>query len=995
MKSDIKTYNLNTLDINTIELPKEEYNCFILCENTPPIDELLLEMINYSKLNWLHSCGEYQYLWEMKADKLLGESERNFKKGEYISTSSDRLDSFIKNLAFEHEEYYDDEIFSHKPILLFYDDEKLKDFIIKRVEKLLEEAGKYEEHANEEDYDYEKDFVLKERIELNAHTDKNRYYGIADVDDLIHEARVSLRQGGIAITDHNSTRSFISIYKKAKDKKNFKVLYGIDTETNWIDNVNLICRNNKGKRVINEFLTHLNAKEDKTVTYEGKNGISYITTERQKIIDDNRDNLLIGLSYHSNTTSNAFLDDQYINEIYEDIADCDYVEVAPLPTYKLFYPDETEENIKKAIKLIIDIAKEEEKLVVAVSSPYYIYNHQYQDFSILWQHFNGSKVPEDYDGHLFSTEEMRYAFDWLNDDNLVEEIVVTNTHKIADMCEDIEIIDDNYYAPIIENAYERLEKIVSKNVCDIYGENLDRIMKQRIETELKYIKDNNYASIYMLHYLVNEEEKKQGYSNGCRGSIGASLVAFLLGITKCNPLPPHYICPKCHTVIWENDVEDGFDLKSKICGNCQTTMKVDGHNIPLETFVGVDGTKTPDIDINTSVDFINQIEEIIKKVAPNNKVIKAGTYQSIGFKNAKSLISNYIQIDDQKNLNPRYINNLIDTVSNVVYDYSYAPHGFIIVPNNVNIEDYTPLNKVDDQICSFVEYYQLSDNFYKADILGHADMLALNFFKENNVNLNDINILDSKVFELFTDDNELNFIGVPEFGQNKKVIDLVRKVKPKKFSDLVKISTLSHGTCVWTDNGDDLFESGVELKDLLGSRDDVFNTLIKYSVNRTDAYEIMEIIRKGKGLTKKQEQIIKEHNLPDWFIDSCNKIKYMFPKAHAVGYVINALMLAWVKVYKPALFYTQHFNFRSECYELNTICGSYEQIDSKINELNNKEYTNQKEKDLLETLEIARDMAKRGIKLINKGVNDDDENIIFEVNEENESEIFCSSVVTA
>lgn len=919
MKSDIKTYDLNTLDINSFEFPDKEFNSFVLCTDTEPNEDFLSNMCN-AKLKEIFVCGKCGGSWEYMCDKIAIKQED--KGHDWICTSYSDLDSFISFLSWAHIEYYDDEVFSHNPILLFYDDEKLKDYIIKRVEKRLDEASKPNEYDNEDEdnFDYEKyeiESKRKKRLELNAHTDKTPYYGFFDTRALLLQAGSA--QGGVAITDYNSVQSFVEAYKIAKTRPRCKLLYGADIGTSipagddpeydWNQQYTILCKNNNGKKALYELIGVISRYSDnasETLTSQDIECNNLIT----KIIKDNRNNILLG-------TCPNFVDNLMLIALYypdylaKEISKYDYIQVLPINNY--YYTSEVGEDvIKECIKNIIVEAKKQNKLVVATNSPYYLHRSQCLEFSILYESFEEEKMPEHYDHSLYHTEEMKYAFDWLNDDDLVEEIVVTNTHKIADMCEEFEIIDNEYHPPIIEDSYEKLESIVYENAKKIYGDNLDSIIKNRIETELKNIKDNNYSSIYMLHYLVNEEAKTGGYITGSRGSIGATLVGFLLELTKCNPLPPHYVCPNCHTVIWQEDAEDGFDLRQRTCENCQTIMKQDGHNIPYETFMGFDGNKSPDIDVNVPKEFLEQLDDVLKKVAPNNKAIRQGTPVCIQKRRATEIVDNFLGTDSSCS-GDRLRKDLIETISLIHKENRVAPFGYrVIIPNNIDINDFTPIENINGCDATHIDYHDFSDSFYLAHFLEHADPTCLTFFKNNGINMDEINILDPKVLEIFKEGSEIGYDNIPEFGNSENMKMLIDTLKPESFSDFVKVSTLAHGTNVWTINAKQQHEQGVEIKDMLGSRDDVFNALIKHGVDRKDAYEIMETVRKGKGINKKQEEIIRNHNLPDWFVHACKTILYMFPKAHAVGYVINALSVAWVKVYKPEIFKLWVENYQQE-----------------------------------------------------------------------------------
>lgn len=996
MKAEVQLINLNNLDVDELELPEGKFVSYFICNKTLDCKKLLTKLI-HAKTSEINAVGKCAGILEDDADKICVEFEENNPGliDEVCMTTRLYIDSFITWLAFAHCQYFDDEVLSHDPILLFYDDEDLKNFVLKRVEWMLEDTSTPDPHENEEDYDYNKDFALKERVELDCHTNKNKDACLIEPSKAVRGA-FSSNLAGIAICDSYSVQAYADAYKEAKRKKKYlRVLYGVSINGAFVNNINVIAKNQEGKKAIYKYLTHCFTLDDKAITYE-KDGINWTTTELQKIIDDNRENLLIGLSAYNSSTAMAEAmmmgKEADINLIREDIADCDYVEVAPICTYKKYNSRISDEEIKNAIKLIIDVAKEENKLIVATSVPRYVNDSDYLAYSILYEHNSQMKLPDDYDGHIYTTEEMRYAMDWLNDDALVEEIVVTNTHKIMDMCEDFELNDETYHAPNDEfgGDYVALVTRTALRLHNIYGSKVDPLIQARYDTELKNIRENNTASIYMLSTGIVDEAKSEGYITGTRGSIGATLVGFLLGLTKCNPLPPHYVCPKCHKIVWNATVSDGFDAEPKNCDECGTLMKPDGHNIPYETFMGKDGERSPDIDLNVAPEFREKVVDVIKKVAPNNEVYRAGTLGTIRYKDAAEMVNEFAG-EGEEVLNFDTKNELVDTIQKVVQDQGIHSGGFIIVPDGVDINDYTPLTKVDNVICTHNEYHTISDNFYKADILSHADPQCFKFFKDNGLNFDEINILDSKIMELFNPDNELgyDYAGIPEFGYggNGKANEIIELVRPKKFSDLVKISTLMRGTNTWNNNGKVLFEQGISLEELLGSRDDVFNTLIKYGIDRDIAYDVMENVRRGKGLTEEQENLMLEHNVPKWYIESCKKIHYMFPKAHAVGYVTDALNFAWIKLYKPAYFYAQYFELRAKGIGIDVLTKTTEEIEELRDWLVG---------DSVKQLEAMKDAYTLAIEMKQKGINVVDKRTNkkpgrFVVNRENENEIFYTN----
>ena len=936
-------------------LSKEPFHCFVVCNHTAPTEELL-ETIIGSSVKEIDFCGKFAGAWDVVADKVCTKYENDGSRPSdwCVLTCDIVLDEIINHIVLGGLFDVDDD--SLKQIIV-YDDETLKEFIIKRANqeaKITLEDDRYasEEEQQMSDEEFEEVFIkerlAKERVELDFHTNKSKGEYVTDPYKAVWCAnRLSL--AGIAVCDNYSVQGYADAQRELlKGKKYLRVLYGMNINGAFVNNINVIAKNQEGKKAIYKYLTHCFTLEDKDITFE-KDGITWQTTELQKIISDNRENLLIGLADHSTAMAEAIImgKEADTNLIREDIADCDYVEISTICTYKKYYPNKSDNEIKNAIKLIIDSAKQENKIVVATSASQYVSKGEYLEYSILYEHNNHKKLSDDYDAHLYTTEEMKYAMDWLDNDELVEEIVVTNTHKVMNMCEDFKPMDNTFHMPYIEDAYDKLESRVVKKMTEIYGTNVDRLITYRLETELKLIEDNGFAPIYMLAAGICDESRAQGYKYSYRGAIGASLVGYLLDISECNPLPPHTICPNCHRVVWNATVASGYDIEPHECRECGHIVKGEGQNIPYQTFMAIDGSRVPDIDLNLDPLFRENIIDVIKKVAPENNIVRAGTVNTIKYKDAAEMVSEFAG-DDESVIDNATREDLTRTISSVVVGQGKHAGGYIVVPKDVDINDITPLTKVDGDIVTHLEYHDISDNLYKVDCLEHADPAALRYMELLGLNLDEIDINDPKIYEMLNEDN--GTLGIPELGSHYTSF-ILEKIKPKKFSDLVKISGFAHGTHVWTTNAEELFEKGMPLDELLATRDDVYNVLrFKYDFDENDAYKIMERVRKGKRLEDEQVSLLKEHNVPEWFIESCNKIMYMFPKAHTIIYLINALKFAWVKLYKPAYFYAQYLEFREG-----------------------------------ETYDVANEMDNRGIKVIDQ--TKDGEHGHFAVNPENENEV--------
>lgn len=559
------------------------------------------------------------------------------------------------------------------------------------------------------------------------------------------------------------------------------------------------------------------------------------------------------------------------------------------------------------------------------------------------------------DQHFRTTDEMMKCFEFLNDKALEEEIVIDNTNKVSDMIADnIKPTKDKLYPPFIPGANEKLTELTYKTAKELYGDPLPDIIKQRLETELKGIIDNGYAVIYWLSSDIVRWSNSEGYLIGSRGSVGSSLVATMSGITEVNPLPPHYRCPKCKHLEWADisKYDSGFDLPEKTCPVCGEKMIGDGQNIPFATFLGFHAEKVPDIDLNFPSDFQSRAHLHMQETlnATGNKCYKAGTIQTTQDKQARGYALGYIEslgIDKAKVRNAQldYIGSgCVGTKRST----GQHPGGVIVIPAGMEAYDFTPVqfpadDPDSDWETTHYDFHAIHDNVLKFDMLGHVDPVAIRMqcdlcgfsfmdMKEK------IPISDPEAHSLFWSTEALHLknnvlqqetgaLGLPEFGtENGRRVLL--ETKPRSFSDLVRISGLSHGTNVFAGNAEDLItQKGFKLGDVIACRDDIMTVLHdRYGVENGDAFQIMEFTRKGRfgknkdqDLKDKYDKIMKEHEVPEWYIDSCHKIAYMFPKGHAVAYVTNCIRCAWFKVHKPLSYYATYFTLRCDAYDIETM----------------------------------------------------------------------------
>ncbi|MBQ1477152.1 MAG: PolC-type DNA polymerase III, partial [Erysipelotrichaceae bacterium] len=731
----------------------------------------------------------------------------------------------------------------------------------------------------------------------------------------------------------------------------------------------------------------------------------------RETLNEYRENLLLG-SACCNGEVFEIASTRNKEALAKAISFYDFIEVQPLENYRhlLERGSFDEERLKQYLRDIIDEAKAQNKIIVATGDVHYARPEQkiLRDVYINAQGIGGVHHPlfiydkerrkrqVSPDQHFRNTREMLDAFAWLKDDALVKDIVVHNTHKIADMIEVMTPIHDKLYTPVIEGSNDKLTQIVYETAHERYGEVLDPIIEERIKKELDSIIGNGYGVIYYVSYLLVKKSNEDGYLVGSRGSVGSSLVATFSGISECNPLPPHYICPKCKKLIWRHDTKSGYNLPYMNCPDCGERMKVDGQDIPFETFLGFHGDKVPDIDLNFSDQYQDKAHLFLRSVFGEDYVFRAGTISTVAEKTAFGYVSGYCEEKEITNMSRAQRQRLASGCEGVKRTTGQHPGGIIVIPNYMNVFDFTPYqypaNNPDSVWrTTHFDFHEIHDNVLKFDILGHVDPTAMKLLQDiSGIDVKTIPMNDPKVMSIFSSPKELGIVnpkydeatgacGLPEFG-TRFVRGILQETKPKNFSELVQISGLSHGTDVWNNNAKDLVDSGIALADVIGCRDDIMSDMLHYGLEPKDAFDIMENVRKGKVANGKcdkwpdYEQKMLDHNVPKWYIESCKKIKYMFPKAHAVAYVIMAVRVAWFKVYHPEYYYVSFFSLRCDAYEIETMIKDADSIKARLDEigakLNSREDpASKKEKDIYDTLEISYEMASRGYRMSNIDLN--------------------------
>lgn len=892
-----------------------------------------------------------------------------------------------------------------------------KDFVVKpRAMALLQKYTEKDNHEGEK------------RVELHCHTNMSAKDAVSSADSIIKQA-YEWGHKAIAITDHGVVQAYPAaagaVKAIRKSGGEFKVIYGV--ESYFVDDVNnnieglnakqtakfryhqiILVKNLTGLKNLYKLVSeaHLHDFRGKPLTLRSK-------------LDSMREGLILGSACEQGELYRAIIDEKPEEELLRIADYYDYLEIQPLGNNAFMvressYPDKKDkktgaiipnrfkkvtdfEVIKNFNRKVVELADKLGKPVVATGDVHFLKKSD----DIIRKILMAGQGFDDFDNqaplYLKTTDEMLADFDYFGD--RAKEFVIDNPNKIADMVDgDIIPVPEGNYPPVIEGSDELLHDICWDTAHKIYGGDLPDVVKNRLEKELNSIINNGFSIMYISAQKLVAYSEENGYLVGSRGSVGSSFAATMAGISEVNPLPPHYVCPECcySEFFLKGEVGSGFDLPEKKCPKCGAQLNRNGHDIPFETFLGFKGDKVPDIDLNFSDEFQNSVQKYTETLFGRENVFKAGTISTVAEKTAYGFAKAYAE-KKGITLSNAELNRLASLVEKAQIKQTTGQHpaGMIIVPRTNTIYDFCPIQHPADDVNSDIitthfDFHSIHDTILKLDELGHVVPTTYKYLEEyTGIPVSDVSMSDPDVYSLFTStkalgvepeeiDSKTGTYCLPEFG-TKFVREMLVDCKPKNFSDLLQISGLSHGTDVWLGNAKDLIDNGTcTISEVIGTRDNIMVYLIHKGLEEGRAFKITETVRKGlvaKGKVSAEdwnamEEDMRSHGVPEWYIESCHKIKYMFPKAHAAAYVISALRLAWYKVHRPLEFYCAYFTARPEDVDVPTIMQGKQAVRQYLQNIKAKgKEATKKELDVYNNMLIFNEMMSRGIEVLPIDIN--------------------------
>ena len=713
----------------------------------------------------------------------------------------------------------------------------------------------------------------------------------------------------------------------------------------------------------------------------------------RSLLEQHREGLIVGSACEAGELYQAFLSNQPESVLEEIASFYDYLEIQPLCNNAFLVGDGRVadlEAIKDINRRIVALGDKLGKPVVATCDAHFLEAQDELYRKIILAGMKFDDADRDTGIYLRTTDEMLAEFAYLGEET-ARRVVIEAPRQIAEMCEEIRPIPHGTYTPKMEGAEEELTTSCWRRAEEWYGYDdgsgvkIPDIVSQRLEKELSSIIEHGFAVLYMIAVRLVAYSESQGYLVGSRGSVGSSVVASMSGISEVNPLPPHYRCPKCRysEFFTDGSVGSGFDLPDAVCPKCGTPYLADGHDIPFETFLGFKGDKSPDIDLNFSGDVQGRVHKYTEELFGAENVFRAGTTATLADKTAYGYVAKYLE-DKKISLSRAEMDQLTSRTKGVKRTTGQHPGGIIVVPKEMDIHDFTPVQHPADDpkstvVTTHFQFEYLHDTILKLDELGHDIPTKYKMLETyTNTSVMDVKMNDPRVYQLFestaplgiTPEDiggcQLGTYGLPEMGTHF-IQSVLMDAKPKNFADLLQISGLTHGTDVWLGNAQDLIRDGVcDISKVIGTRDGIMLDLIRYGLSNSDAFTIMESVRKGRGLKLEWETNMREHGVPDWYISSCKKIKYMFPKAHAAAYVMSAIRLGWYKIVYPMEFYAAFLSVAPGGFDAKVVMGGRGNVRRTIDELGRKppEDTTANDKAAIATLQLVEESMARGVRYL-------------------------------
>lgn len=864
------------------------------------------------------------------------------------------------------------------------------------------------------------DNAPEKRVELHCHTRMSKMDAVTPMDALVEQA---IRWGhkSLAITDHGVVQAFPFCFDAAEGS-DLKLIFGVEgylIQDRNIKNLELdqelgdVKKVGGGKKIPSWHIIILAKNEIglrnlyRLVTISHLRHYNRAPLLPREVIQEYREGLIIGSACEAGELYRAVLNGMSDAELEEIASFYDYLEIQPTGNNEFLLRNGkcTQEDLQEHNRKIYELGKRLGKPVVATCDVHFLNPEDAQLRAILQGFQNYKDADLQPPLYFRTTEEMLKEFAYLGED-VAYEVVVTNTNKVADMIEKIKPVPDRdqLYAPVIPGAEDAVRDLSYAKAHEWYGDELPQLVEERLKMELDAIIGNGFSVLYYIAHKLVKHSLDRGYLVGSRGSVGSSFVATMLEITEVNALKPHYRCPHCrHSEFFlHNEVDSGFDLPPKVCPECGTEMLRDGHDIPFAVFLGFHGDKVPDIDLNFSGGYDPDDpspqpmsdQEVAHKYTEElfgrDNVCRAGTISTVANKTAYAYIDKYYE---QRNLKGRVHSakyaELVKGIAGVKKTTGQHPGGIMVVPRNMDIHYITPMNRPADKkdeptITTHYDYHSINDRLVKLDILGHDDPMVLKMLEkymqedvDPSFNPRNIPVGDEATMRIFQDTtslgvtsedigSEVGTFGIPECG-TAFVRQMIHDVQPKNFSEVVRVSGYSHGTDVWLNNAQDLIKEGKPVSETISTRDDIMTHLISKGVEPSLAFKTMEHVRKGKAAKKGLEpamlEAMQKAGIPDWYIHSCEKVQYLFPKAHAVAYVLMAYRIAYCKVHYPKEFYAAYFTVRAKEFDYERVRGGRGYIQNFIENVQRQGFAaSDVDKASVPYLELANEMLCRGLK---------------------------------